>query len=69
MRRVLLLAERLRERRWRRRNLPGCSFCGKGGHQVEKIISGPDSVAICNECVELCVEIIDEEAKGEALKA
>jgi len=37
-----------------------CSFCGKAQEQVKKIIAGPD-VFICNECVDLCKEIIDEE--------
>ena len=36
-----------------------CSFCGKSQEQVKKIIAGPD-VFICNECVDLCKEIIDE---------
>lgn len=37
-----------------------CSFCGKSQDQVKKIIAGPD-VYICNECVDLCKEIIEEE--------
>ncbi|WP_424694805.1 ATP-dependent Clp protease ATP-binding subunit ClpX [Granulicatella adiacens] len=37
-----------------------CSFCGKSQEQVKKIIAGPD-VFICNECVDLCKEIIDEQ--------
>ncbi|MDE1549065.1 ATP-dependent Clp protease ATP-binding subunit ClpX [Jeotgalibaca caeni] len=37
-----------------------CSFCGKSSDQVKKIIAGPD-VYICNECIDLCKEIIDEE--------
>lgn len=37
-----------------------CSFCGKSSEQVKKIIAGPD-VYICNECIDLCKEIIDEE--------
>jgi ATP-dependent protease Clp ATPase subunit len=37
-----------------------CSFCGKNLRQVEKLISGPN-VHICDECVELCNEILDEE--------
>jgi len=40
-----------------------CSFCGKSRDEVEKIISGPSSL-ICNECVDLCKEIIDEERKA-----
>lgn len=39
-----------------------CSFCGKGQHEVHKLIAGP-SVYVCNECIELCNEIIREEAK------
>ena len=39
-----------------------CSFCGKGVDQVEKIIQGP-SVHICNECVGLCNEVLEEENK------
>ena len=37
-----------------------CSFCGKGQEEVKKLIAGP-SVFICNECVDLCNEIIAEE--------
>ena len=37
-----------------------CSFCGKTQDQVKKLIAGPD-VYICDECVELCNEILDEE--------
>lgn len=39
-----------------------CSFCGKSQNQVKKLIAGP-GVYICNECVDLCNEIIDEELK------
>ena len=38
-----------------------CSFCGKTQQQVRKLIAGPDSVYICDECIELCAEIIEEE--------
>ncbi len=38
-----------------------CSFCGKSSHDVNRIIAGPNDVFICNECVNLCQEIIDEE--------
>jgi ATP-dependent Clp protease ATP-binding subunit ClpX len=41
-----------------------CSFCGKGVDQVEKIIQGP-SVHICNECVGLCNEVLEEENQQE----
>src|SRR5436305_13105979 len=37
-----------------------CSFCGKSARQVEKLIAGP-GVYICDECIDLCNEIIDEE--------
>ena len=40
-----------------------CSFCGKSQHEVKKLIAGP-TVFICNECVELCVDIIREESKS-----
>jgi len=39
-----------------------CSFCGKSQHEVRKLIAGPN-VFICNECVELCMDIIQEEDK------
>jgi ATP-dependent Clp protease ATP-binding subunit ClpX len=39
-----------------------CSFCGKSQEQVRRLIAGPGSVYICDECVELCHEILDEEA-------
>lgn len=41
-----------------------CSFCGKSQDEVNKIVAGPD-VYICDECVELCKSIIDEELKSE----
>ena len=41
-----------------------CSFCGKSQHEVRKLIAGP-SVFICDECVELCNDIIREEAQGD----
>lgn len=37
-----------------------CSFCGKNKEEVVKIITGPDGVAICNECVELCNEMFEK---------
>jgi len=43
-----------------------CSFCGKSQHEVRKLIAGP-SVFICDECVDLCNEIIGEEADGGAV--
>ena len=41
-----------------------CSFCGKNQDQVTRLIAGPGAVYICNECVDLCREIIQEEAVG-----
>ncbi len=45
-----------------------CSFCGKSQHEVRKLIAGP-TVFICDECVELCMDIIREETKGNSLKS
>ena len=42
-----------------------CSFCGKSQRQVKKLIAGP-GVYICDECIDLCNEIIDEELTGPA---
>ncbi len=39
----------------------GCSFCGRSQEQVNRLIAGPGSVYICDQCVELCKEILDEE--------
>jgi len=39
-----------------------CSFCGKSQEQVRRLIAGPGSVYICDECIELCHEILEEEA-------
>lgn len=44
-----------------------CSFCGKSQEEVRKIVAGP-GVYICNECIDLCKEIIDEEFQDEALR-
>lgn len=41
-----------------------CSFCGKSQDQVKKIVAGP-GVYICNECIDLCKEIIDEEFRDQ----
>ncbi|WP_040420562.1 ClpX C4-type zinc finger protein, partial [Actinopolymorpha alba] len=38
-----------------------CSFCGKSQKQVKKLIAGPVGVYICDECVGLCIELIEEE--------
>ena len=45
-----------------------CSFCGKSQHEVRKLIAGP-TVFICDECVELCMDIIREENKGQITKS
>jgi len=43
-----------------------CSFCGKTQDQVRKLLSGPNGVFICDECIDLCSEILDEEFAGNA---
>ena len=45
-------------------NKLSCTFCGKGQEEVRKLIAGP-SVYICDECVDLCNDIIEEEIKSE----
>ena len=45
-----------------------CSFCGKSQHEVRKLIAGP-TVFICDECVELCMDIIREEHKSSLVKS
>ena len=45
-----------------------CSFCGKSQHEVRKLIAGP-TVFICDECVELCMDIIREENKTTGMKS
>ena len=45
-----------------------CSFCGKSQHEVRKLIAGP-TVFICDECVELCMDIIREENKNSLVKS
>src|SRR6266403_5003222 len=50
------------------RNTLFCSFCGKNQHEVRKLIAGP-SVFICDECVELCKDIIHEETKSSLEKS
>jgi ATP-dependent Clp protease ATP-binding subunit ClpX len=44
-----------------------CSFCGKSQHEVRKLIAGPN-VFVCNECVELCMDIIREEDKTQLVR-
>ena len=45
-----------------------CSFCGKSQHEVRKLIAGP-TVFICDECVELCMDIVGEEKKSSLVKS
>ena len=49
-------------------NKLNCSFCGKAQDEVKKLIAGP-SVYICNECVDLCNDIIEEEIKSDEVNA
>ena len=49
------------------KNILYCSFCGKSQHEVRKLIAGP-TVFICDECVELCMDIIKEENKESLVK-
>ena len=49
------------------KNILYCSFCGKSQHEVKKLIAGP-TVFICDECVELCMDIIKEENKNSLVK-
>ena len=49
------------------KNILYCSFCGKSQHEVKKLIAGP-TVFICDECVELCMDIINEENKDSLVK-
>ncbi len=50
-----------------KKNILYCSFCGKSQHEVRKLIAGP-TVFICDECVELCMDIIKEESKSSIIK-
>ncbi|MEK9645608.1 MAG: ATP-dependent Clp protease ATP-binding subunit ClpX [Alphaproteobacteria bacterium] len=50
------------------KNVLYCSFCGKSQHEVRKLIAGP-TVFICDECVELCMDIIREEHKTTLVKS
>lgn len=45
-----------------------CSFCGKSQNEVKKLIAGP-TVYICNECIDICIEIISDDAQQEAASA
>ncbi|HEY7348763.1 MAG TPA: ClpX C4-type zinc finger protein [Ktedonobacterales bacterium] len=46
-----------------------CSFCGKSQDQVRRLIAGPGGVYICDECVALCQEIIEEEHTSDPMQA
>lgn len=46
-----------------------CSFCGKSQDQVRKLIAGPGGAYICDECVDICAEIIEEEFEEEPVRA
>ena len=46
---------------------PVCSFCGRSSDEVEKLIAGP-GVYICNECIEVCENILREEMKADKKK-
>ena len=57
-----------KESRGHDKNTLYCSFCGKSQHEVRKLIAGP-TVFICDECVELCMDIIREENKNTYVKS
>lgn len=46
-----------------------CSFCGRGSNEIEKLISGPNGVFICNECVNMCGDILGERYENKNLGA
>jgi ATP-dependent Clp protease ATP-binding subunit ClpX len=50
------------------KNTMRCTFCGKGQHEVHKLIAGP-TVFICDECVELCMDIVGEENKSSLVRS
>ena len=50
------------------KNTLHCSFCGKSQHEVRKLIAGP-TVFICDECLELCMDIIRQENKSSLVKS
>jgi ATP-dependent Clp protease ATP-binding subunit ClpX len=50
------------------KNTLHCTFCGKSQHEVSKLIAGP-TVFICDECVELCMDIVGEEKKSSLVKS
>ena len=46
-----------------------CSFCGETQDQVKKLIAGSNNVFICDECIQLCQEIVQEELEAEGVEA
>jgi len=50
------------------KNTLHCTFCGKSQHEVRKLIAGP-TVFICDQCVELCMDIVGEEKKSSLVKS
>ena len=48
-------------------NVYKCSFCGKPDNQVERLVAGPGGVYICDGCIKLCTEILDNDDRGEEL--
>lgn len=46
-----------------------CSFCGKSQKEIKKLIAGPNDVYICNLCVAICIEIINDDAQKDAAAA
>jgi hypothetical protein len=45
-----------------------CSFCGKSQHEVGKLVAGPDDVFICDECVDLCTDIVEPDDDNELFR-
>jgi hypothetical protein len=46
-----------------------CNFCGKNNDELEQLIAGPNDIHICNECVDLCMEIIQEQRAKKSIEA
>ena len=46
-----------------------CSFCGRSENQVRRLIAGPNNAYICDECVEICASIVDDEIYGDEKKS
>ena len=44
-----------------------CSFCGKTDDKVNRLVAGPNNVYICDECIKLCAEILDNDEKDDDL--